>query len=127
MLAFHASARRKIRRAAGDEIEFLIGMNNSLRTKITCADFVAIFNSVVVCRFSGEHHAFTLRLDGHKFRAGQTPRANHADRADAATEVERGACGWTPSRAIPRGQNIVGGKAMAVAQLEQAEMSADGV
>ena len=42
MLAFHAGVRRKIRRAAGDEIKFFIGAENFRFPKIAFADFVAV-------------------------------------------------------------------------------------
>src|ERR1039458_4461344 len=91
------------------------------------ADFIAVGQSVVTRRFFGKRNALTLRFNRDKFRAGQSPRANHADRANAAAEVERRARGRAPSCAIRRRQNVVGGKTMSVAQLKQSEMSADGI
>ena len=127
MFASHAGVRRKIRRAAGDEIEFFSAAQNSGFSKIALADFVAVGHAVVARGFSGERDAFSLRLDRHKLRPGQPPRADHADGADAAAEVQHAARRRAPTRAVPRRQNVVGGKAVAVAQLKQAEMPADGV
>ena len=68
-----------------------------------------------------------MSFDGDELCAGQSPRADHAYGADAAAEVERGLRGGTPTRAIPGGEDVVGGEAVSVAQLEQAKMSADGI
>ena len=68
-----------------------------------------------------------LRFDGDQSGAGQPPGADHAHRADAAAQVQRrcarsdtNSCHTTPSK-------FVGGKTVAVAQLKQTKMSADGI
>ncbi len=125
---WHAGVRRKIRRAAGDEIEFFLGAQNFRRAKIAFADFVA----VVQCRCSAR-----IFWRARRFRFA--PRRSQISRRAVAT---RKSCPTVPMplprssavravghqrRAIPRGQNVVGGKTVAVAQLKQAEMPADGV
>ena len=61
------------------------------------------------------------------FALGNRHAQNHAYGAEAAAEVERGLRGGTPTRAIPSGEDVVGGEAVSIAQLEQAEVPADGV
>lgn len=70
---------------------------------------------------------FSLGFDGHELCGGQAPRSQHRDGADAAAEVERGADGRRPGGAVPGGEDIIGGEAMAVGQLENAEVTAEGV
>ena len=127
VLAFHACVRWEIRRAGGDQIKLFILPQHAGITEIAFANFVAPGQSVVTRRLTGKRHAFALRFDGHKSRARQPPSANHPHRPNPAAEIQRGARRGTPGRAIPRSENIVGGEAVTVAELEQTEMSADGI
>src|SRR4030095_1551633 len=68
-----------------------------------------------------------LDFDGDKSCARHSPRGNHPHCSDAAAEVQRCLRRGTPGRAVPCGEDVVGGKAVPVPQLEQAEMAADGV
>jgi 23S rRNA G2445 N2-methylase RlmL len=86
-----------------------------------------LLREVCGCARWGGHDAALWDTLLDEARARQPPRGDHAHGAEAAAEVEYGLCGGAPSRAVPRGQHIVGGEAMAVSELEQSEVTADGV
>ncbi len=127
MFTLHPGPERKIRRTAGDEIELLLGLENASIAKIPFPDSVAVSDAVLTGGLSGERNTFTLRFNGDKVRPGQTPRGNHPHRADAAAEIQSSLRRRTPTRAIPRREDVVGREAMTIAQLKQAEVSANGV
>src|SRR5579884_1035333 len=124
---FDSRAKGEIRRAAENEIESSGRVEHGGFAEVAMADFVTVFKSIVTRRFPGEPDAFILRLNRHEPRTGQSPRRNHPDRADATAKIERGTGGRAPRRAVPCGEDVVGGEAMAVAQLKDAEVAADGI
>ena len=127
MFAFYAGLEREVWRAAGDEIESFAGMQHAGFTEIAFANVVAIRQAVVARRLPREGYTFRLRFDGDESRARHTPRANHPNRADASAKVERRPSRGTPGRSIPCRKDIVGRKAVPIAELKQAEVSADRV
>src|SRR5688572_2169610 len=102
-------------------------MQHARLSKVSLSYLIAVRQGVVARRFLGKAHAFRLYLDGNKSRTGHSPRADHSHRPYAAAKVERGPRRRTPARAVPGGEDVVGGEAVSVPQLEQSEMSADGV
>ncbi len=117
----------KIRRAPQHEIEALVGRERVRRTEVGVPDVVALDQPVVRGRLACQPHAFLLRLDGHETGPGKPPRGNHADRPDARAEVEHAGRRRRPRRAVPRGEHVVGGETVSLAELKDAEVTADGV
>ena len=97
------------------------------RRESRLTNVVAIGQPVVGRRLSRQPHALGLRLDRDDARARQPPRGDHADGADAGAEVEDRRRGRRPRRSVPRRQHVVGREPVTVAQLKDAEVSADGV
>src|SRR4030095_10862966 len=95
--------------------------------EVPFSNVIAVRQGVVACRLSGERHTLRLSFDGDKSCSWHSPRGNHRHCSDTATEVQRCLRRGTPSRAIPRGEDVVRGKAVPVPQLEQAEVAADRV
>ena len=59
--------------------------------------------------------------------AGQSPSGDHGDGAYPAAEIEDGAGAGAPRSSIPGGEDVVGGVAVTLAQLEDFEVPAQGV
>lgn len=127
MFTDDASLDRPIGWAAGDEIKFLILAQHAGIAEVPVAHLISVRQSIGDGGSLCEGDTFLLCLHGDKPRARTTPGTDHADGADATAEVQSSANGGCPGGAIPRRQNIIGGKPVAVFQLEQAEVAADGI
>ena len=127
MVTFDAAARGKIRRTAEDEVKLFVRLENMRVPKVPVANVEAILKAIPVNGFAGEADAFVLRFDGNEAGGLQTPRGHERDGADAAAEVKDVARGRGPRRAVPGSEDVVSGKSMAVFQLEEAEVTADGI
>jgi hypothetical protein len=108
MVTFNAAAEWKIGRASENEIEVFVVAQNFFIAEIALPNFITIFESVPARRFFCEVNAFFLRFDRDKFCAGQSPRGNHSNGSNSATQIENGSSRRTPTCSIPRGQNVVG-------------------
>ena len=127
MFTDDASLDRPIRWAAGDEVKFLIIGEQGWIAEVSVPDLITVGQSIGEGGSLCEGDAFLLCLHGDKLRARTTPGTDHADGADATAEVQSSANGGCPGGAIPGGENIIGGKPVSVLQLEEAEVSADGI
>ena len=122
-----AAAAREIRWAAEHQIEALVHAERPRPAQVALADVEAILEPVPAHRSAREPDAFRLRLDADDARPRQPPRRDHRHRADAAAEIEEAAGARAPRRSVPGGENVVGGVAVAFAQLEDFEMPAQGI
>lgn len=127
MVAVGAGLEREIRRAAENEVEALVGVENAGIAKIALADVVAREQAVVSSGFSCQGNAFGLGFDGDEVCERQAPGGGHADGTNAAAEVKYAAGGGTPAGAVPGCQHVVGGKTMAALELEDAKVAAEGI
>src|SRR6185503_6317197 len=106
MIAFDAGAERKVRGAAEDEIESLVGREAARVAKIAEPDVRAIVQAVEAHRAARQSDAFLLRLDRDEACARQAPGGHGRDAADAAAKVEDGPRGGAPARPVPRRQHV---------------------
>ncbi len=127
MFALNAGAGREIRWAAENEIKFFVRTKSGWLAEVASADVETVLHAVPLRRFFCERDALGLCFNGDESRGWQTPGGDHGDGSDAAAEVENGSGSRAPRRSIPSGQKVVGGKAVAFLQLEQAKETADRV
>ena len=127
MIAFHAAARRKIRRTPQHQIESFLGVQHPRLAEVSLADLITHLKPVPLCRLSRQPHAVRLRLHGYQSRGRQSPCRNHSHGSQAAAKVEYCPGSRTPARAIPRGQHVVRRETMPILQLKEAEVAADGI
>ncbi len=127
MIAGYAGAWREIGWTAEDEIE-AAGFGEEVGiAKVAQTDVEAMGEAVPEGGFEGEADAFGLGFDGGEVGAGKAPGGDHGDGTDAGAEIEDVKGRRAPRSAVPSGEDVVGGEAVAVGELEQAEVSADGV
>ncbi len=127
MIAGHAGAGWEIGWTAEDEIEEVGRRQDVGIAEITASDVIAVGETVPLGGFEGESDAVGLGFDGGELGTGKAPCGDHADGSDAGTEVEDATCGGAPGSAVPGGEDVVGGEAVTVGQLEQSEVATDGV
>jgi len=127
VIAFDAAARGKVRRTTEDEIELFIGFESVCVPEVTVANIETILKAVPLDGFAGEADAFILRFHGDEASGLQTPRSDESDGADATAEIEDAAGGGGPRRAVPGSEDVVGGKTVALLELENTEVTADGI
>ena len=126
---FTPAVQGKIRRTAGDEIKFFIRRGESRPIpEIALANFVALCQVRCSARIFAPAPRFqpALRPSPISRPANATRRSGPPCQCrcpDPAPAVRVG----HQRRAIPGRQDVIGGKAMSVAQLKQPEMAADGI
>jgi hypothetical protein len=127
VITFEAAACRKVRRTAQYEIEAFIGTQGLGVAKVGVANVEPRFEPVPASRFAREPDAFFLGFDSDEACAVKPPRRNHRHRPDTAAKVQDGPCGRTPTRSVPRSQDVVRREAMALLQLKEAKITADRI
>jgi hypothetical protein len=124
MRSLDGSARRKVRRRPGDEVErpFVIEI-----PQIPLPHIDTILESVVPDTLPRQPHGHRLRLDGDDPRANQTPRHDERHRPNTRPKVRRPPHPRRPLRRIPGGEDVIGREAMPIGILEDAVMPRDVV
>ena len=88
MVALDAGAEWKVGRAAEDEVEAFVRLQDFRITDVSFPDIEAISETVPFHRFLRELDTFALGLDGYDGHVRQSPGGDHSDGADPAAEVE---------------------------------------